>query len=192
MIRGGREFRLGIYVTGVERGSAAAAASLRAGDEIVRVNGRDCHRMGHEEAVHALRFSRSLSMVVRDVGKVPVGNSAGGGGGTGAASAAEAMFAGSNNNGCADINSRYGGNMSKNIDDCKAFYFFSILYRTSSGSTGSTVLSGWGTPKELQQHQRSSSSSRRVGNGGGTPPGSAPPLVSSSLAFNGYIDWPGF
>ena len=129
MIRGGREFRLGIYVTGVERGSAAAAASLRAGDEIVRVNGRDCHRMGHEEAVHALRFSRSLSMVVRDVGKVPVGNSAGGGGGggTAAAAAAEAMFAGSNNNGCADINSRYGGNMSKNIDDCKAFSLFNPL-----------------------------------------------------------------
>ncbi len=128
MIRGGREFRLGIYVTGVERGSAAAAASLRAGDEIVRVNGRDCHRMGHEEAVHALRFSRSLSMVVRDVGKVPVGNSAGGGGGGGTgAAAAEAMFAGSNNNGCADINSRYKGKMSKNIYDCKAFSLFNPL-----------------------------------------------------------------
>ncbi len=48
---------------------------FQTGDEIVEVNGRPCSRVTHDEAVRSLKFSRSLSMVVRDVGKVPVASS---------------------------------------------------------------------------------------------------------------------
>lgn len=72
MIRGGTEYGLGIYVTGVESGSAAERASLKMGDQIIEVNNLSFDDITHDEAVRILKHScKHLVMLVRDVGKVP-------------------------------------------------------------------------------------------------------------------------
>ncbi|XP_050949480.1 whirlin isoform X1 [Labeo rohita] len=71
MIRGGAEYSLGIYITGVDRGSAAECGALKVGDQILEVNGRSFLSIPHDEAVRVLKSSHHLMMTVKDVGRLP-------------------------------------------------------------------------------------------------------------------------
>ncbi|KAK3555452.1 hypothetical protein QTP86_016099 [Hemibagrus guttatus] len=71
MIRGGAEYALGIYITGVDRDSAAECGGLKVGDQILEVNGRSFLSIPHDEAVRMLKSSRHLMMTVKDVGRLP-------------------------------------------------------------------------------------------------------------------------
>uniref|UniRef100_A0A3Q4BB13 Whirlin n=1 Tax=Mola mola TaxID=94237 RepID=A0A3Q4BB13_MOLML len=71
MIRGGAEYALGIYITGVDQGSAAECGGLKVGDQILEVNGRSFLNVPHDEAVRVLKSSRHLMMTVKDVGRLP-------------------------------------------------------------------------------------------------------------------------
>lgn len=95
MIRGGVEYNLGIYVTGVDKDSVADRAGLsvsitdkcahikflknllyfcaysQVGDQILEVNGQSFMNVTHDEAVNQFKFHKRMSLVVRDVGKVP-------------------------------------------------------------------------------------------------------------------------
>ncbi|KAJ8261078.1 hypothetical protein COCON_G00168010 [Conger conger] len=71
MIRGGAEYSLGIYITGVDQGSAAECGGLKVGDQILEVNGRSFLGVPHDEAVRVLKSSRHLMMTVKDVGRLP-------------------------------------------------------------------------------------------------------------------------
>ncbi|XP_031785140.1 whirlin isoform X2 [Nasonia vitripennis] len=71
MIRGGLEYGLGIYVTGVDKDSVADRAGLLVGDQILEVNGQSFEEATHDEAVQILKTNKRMSLVIRDVGKVP-------------------------------------------------------------------------------------------------------------------------
>ncbi|XP_078407411.1 whirlin [Cetorhinus maximus] len=71
MIRGGAEYALGIYITGVDQGSAAEITGLKVGDQIIEVNGRSFLNIPHDEAVKILKSSRHLMMTIKDVGRLP-------------------------------------------------------------------------------------------------------------------------
>ncbi|XP_049326273.1 whirlin [Astyanax mexicanus] len=71
MIRGGAEYALGIYITGVDRGSAAEYGGLKVGDQILDVNGRSFRSIAHDEAVHILKISHHMLMTIKDVGRLP-------------------------------------------------------------------------------------------------------------------------
>ncbi|KAM3911914.1 whirlin isoform 1-T2 [Leptodactylus fuscus] len=71
LIRGGAEYSLGIYITGVDHGSEAESAGLKVGDQILEINGISFLSIPHDEAVRILRASRHLMMTVRDVGRIP-------------------------------------------------------------------------------------------------------------------------
>ncbi|XP_054731633.1 disks large homolog 5-like [Anastrepha obliqua] len=71
MIRGGVEYGLGIFVTGVDKDSVADRAGLMVGDEILEVNGQSFLDVTHDEAVSQLKYHKRMSLVIRDVGKVP-------------------------------------------------------------------------------------------------------------------------
>ncbi|XP_063792500.1 whirlin isoform X2 [Pseudophryne corroboree] len=71
LIRGGAEYSLGIYITGVDQGSEAESAGLKVGDQILDINGLSFLSIPHDEAVRVLRSSRHLMMTVRDVGRIP-------------------------------------------------------------------------------------------------------------------------
>ncbi|CAL8317833.1 unnamed protein product [Lota lota] len=71
MIRGGAEYALGIYITGVDQGSAAECGGLKVGDQILEVNGRSFLGVAHDDAVRTLKSSRHLMMTVKDVGRLP-------------------------------------------------------------------------------------------------------------------------
>ncbi|XP_060107341.1 whirlin isoform X2 [Heteronotia binoei] len=71
MIRGGAEYALGIYITGVDKGSEAESTGLKVGDQILEVNGRSFLSIPHDEAVKILKSSRHLIMTVKDVGRLP-------------------------------------------------------------------------------------------------------------------------
>ncbi|XP_041049895.1 whirlin [Carcharodon carcharias] len=71
MIRGGAEYALGIYITGVDQGSAAEITGLKVGDQIIEVNSRSFLNIPHDEAVKILKSSRHLMMTIKDVGRLP-------------------------------------------------------------------------------------------------------------------------
>nr|XP_061836738.1 whirlin-like isoform X4 [Nerophis lumbriciformis] len=86
MIRGGAEYTLGIYITGVDQGSAAQCGGLKScpsatpfcclphpqvGDQILEVNGQSFLNIPHDEAVRVLKSSQHLMMTVKDVGRLP-------------------------------------------------------------------------------------------------------------------------
>ncbi|KAM9070496.1 whirlin isoform X7 [Sarcophilus harrisii] len=71
MIRGGAEYALGIYITGVDAGSEAESGGLKVGDQILEVNGRSFLNIPHDEAVKLLKSSKHLIMTVKDVGRLP-------------------------------------------------------------------------------------------------------------------------
>ncbi|XP_048196054.1 whirlin isoform X3 [Perognathus longimembris pacificus] len=70
-IRGGAEYGLGIYITGVDPGSEAEGSGLKVGDQILEVNGRSFLSILHDEAVKLLKSSRHLILTVKDVGRLP-------------------------------------------------------------------------------------------------------------------------
>ncbi|XP_076040901.1 uncharacterized protein LOC143025313 [Oratosquilla oratoria] len=71
MIRGGVEYGLGIFVTGVDEGSAAHKTGLKVGDQILEVNGESFLAVTHDTAVNVLKYSRCLDISLRRVAKVP-------------------------------------------------------------------------------------------------------------------------
>ncbi|KAL4712997.1 hypothetical protein ACJJTC_012067 [Scirpophaga incertulas] len=71
MIRGGLEYNLGIYITGVDKDSVADRSGLMVGDQILEVNGQSFVDVTHDEAVAQLKYHKRMSLLVRDVGKVP-------------------------------------------------------------------------------------------------------------------------
>ncbi|XP_051981827.1 whirlin-like isoform X2 [Xyrauchen texanus] len=71
MIRGGAEYALGIYITGVDRGSAAEYGGLKVGDQILAVNGRNFRSISHDAAVQILKNSHQMLMAIKDVGRLP-------------------------------------------------------------------------------------------------------------------------
>ncbi|XP_051806620.1 whirlin-like isoform X3 [Acanthochromis polyacanthus] len=71
MIRGGAEYGLGIYITGVDPGSAADSGALKVGDQILEVNGQSFVTISHDEAVNILKTGCQLLVKVRDVGRLP-------------------------------------------------------------------------------------------------------------------------
>ncbi|XP_040163304.1 uncharacterized protein LOC120900409 isoform X3 [Anopheles arabiensis] len=71
MIRGGVEYGLGIFITGVDKDSVADRAGLMVGDQILEVNGQSFMEVTHDEAVSQFKFHKRMSLLVRDVGKVP-------------------------------------------------------------------------------------------------------------------------
>ncbi|XP_050782415.1 LOW QUALITY PROTEIN: whirlin [Gopherus flavomarginatus] len=71
MIRGGAEYALGIYITGVDKGSEAESTGLKVGDQILEVNGKSFLSISHDEAVKLLKSSRHLIMTVKDIGRLP-------------------------------------------------------------------------------------------------------------------------
>ncbi|XP_045081425.1 whirlin-like [Coregonus clupeaformis] len=71
MIRGGAEYGLGIYITGVDPGSAADHGGLKVGDQLLEVNGQSFVAISHDEAVRILKTCRHLLVRVRDVGRLP-------------------------------------------------------------------------------------------------------------------------
>ncbi|XP_027890681.1 whirlin isoform X1 [Xiphophorus couchianus] len=71
MIRGGAEYGLGIYITGVDPGSAAHVGELKVGDQILEVNGQSFVTISHDEAVNILKSGHHLLMRLRDVGRLP-------------------------------------------------------------------------------------------------------------------------
>ncbi|XP_033732668.1 whirlin-like isoform X2 [Pecten maximus] len=71
MIRGGLEFGLGIYVSGVDHGSVAKSAGLKVGDQILDVNGHSFLDTTHAEAVRVLKTSRLMVITLKDIGKLP-------------------------------------------------------------------------------------------------------------------------
>ncbi|XP_023579125.1 whirlin isoform X2 [Octodon degus] len=70
-IRGGAEYGLGIYITGVDAGSEAESSGLKVGDQILEVNGRSFLSILHDEAVKLLKSSPHLILTVKDVGRLP-------------------------------------------------------------------------------------------------------------------------
>ncbi|XP_073872821.1 whirlin isoform X13 [Macaca fascicularis] len=70
-IRGGAEYGLGIYITGVDPGSEAEGSGLKVGDQILEVNGWSFLNILHDEAVRLLKSSRHLMLTVKDVGRLP-------------------------------------------------------------------------------------------------------------------------
>ncbi|TSV94894.1 Whirlin [Bagarius yarrelli] len=71
MIRGGAEYSLGIYIAGVDHGSAAECGGVKVGDQIMEVNGQSFLSIAHDEAVQILKSTRHMLMTVKDVGRLP-------------------------------------------------------------------------------------------------------------------------
>ncbi|XP_014272444.1 whirlin isoform X5 [Halyomorpha halys] len=71
MIRGGIEYNLGIFVTGVDKDSVAERAGLLIGDQILEVNGQSFLEVTHDEAVSQLKSHKRMIIKVCDVGKIP-------------------------------------------------------------------------------------------------------------------------
>ncbi|XP_045696717.1 whirlin isoform X1 [Phyllostomus hastatus] len=70
-IRGGAEYGLGIYITGVDPGSEAESSGLKVGDQILEANGRSFLSILHDEAVRLLKSSQHLILTVKDIGRLP-------------------------------------------------------------------------------------------------------------------------
>jgi len=70
-IRGGTEFGIGIFVSSVDQNRVAERAGIRAGDQIVDVNGIDFQEIAHKDAVRVLKGYRMMSILLRHIGKIP-------------------------------------------------------------------------------------------------------------------------
>ena len=71
VIRGGAEYGLGIFISGVDRNSLSEQSGLCVGDQILSVNGIDFRHITHTDAVHLLRNSNQLSFHLRIINKLP-------------------------------------------------------------------------------------------------------------------------
>ncbi|XP_070175676.1 whirlin-like [Littorina saxatilis] len=70
-IRGGRDYGLGVYVSGVDPYSVAENAGLKVGDQLLDANGQSMAALSHAEAVRVLTRCRHMVLTVKDVGRVP-------------------------------------------------------------------------------------------------------------------------
>ncbi|CAB3996774.1 Histone H3 [Paramuricea clavata] len=70
-LRGGNEYRLGIYVSKVDRESVAEQAGLQVGDLILDVNGTSFESIPHQEAVDFVKSQEHIIMTVKSVGILP-------------------------------------------------------------------------------------------------------------------------
>ncbi|KAL4231085.1 PDZ domain containing [Mactra antiquata] len=71
-VRGGREYGLGIYVSKVDTNGLAETNGVKAGDQIIDVNGVPFDNITHANAVEVLKGKRHLILTLRDVGRFPV------------------------------------------------------------------------------------------------------------------------
>ncbi|CAF1094360.1 unnamed protein product [Rotaria sordida] len=71
VIRGGAEYGLGIFISGVDKGSLSDQAGLCIGDQILSVNGIDFLHITHSDAVQLLRNIDKMSFHLRQINKLP-------------------------------------------------------------------------------------------------------------------------
>ncbi|KAI0987553.1 hypothetical protein GJ496_010568 [Pomphorhynchus laevis] len=71
VIRGGKEYELGIFVSKVRHNSIAHLAGLKVSDQIINVNGYDFRYIDHDKAVAIILSFNRLRMLVRHIGKLP-------------------------------------------------------------------------------------------------------------------------
>ncbi|XP_072034974.1 harmonin-like [Amphiura filiformis] len=69
---GGVEFDVGIFVCDVLPKSQAEKKGLKAGDEIIRVNGYSINQATHNEVLAAMKLHKTLMLKVKRVGMYPV------------------------------------------------------------------------------------------------------------------------
>ncbi|KAK3714538.1 hypothetical protein QZH41_003883 [Actinostola sp. cb2023] len=70
-LRGGAEYGLGIYVSGVDVGSLAEQSGFRVGDQILDVNGKNFENVKHKEAVDFIKSNKHIIVTLKAVGKLP-------------------------------------------------------------------------------------------------------------------------
>ncbi|CAF3302745.1 unnamed protein product [Rotaria socialis] len=70
-IRGGAEYGLGIFISGVDKASLSDQAGLSIGDQILSVNGIDFLHITHSDAVQLLRNIDKMSFHLRQINKLP-------------------------------------------------------------------------------------------------------------------------
>ncbi|XP_033102622.1 harmonin-like [Anneissia japonica] len=75
-IRGGAEYGVGVYISEVFPKSQADRQGLKAGDEILRVNGFKLSQAIQSEVVALMNIRRDLVIKVRSVGMTPIKNGA--------------------------------------------------------------------------------------------------------------------
>ena len=66
MIMGGRECRVPLFVSDVERASLAAAAGLMRADVLLELNGQNVEHVLHARACEILRGALQLTLVVKN------------------------------------------------------------------------------------------------------------------------------
>ncbi|UJR29821.1 hypothetical protein I4U23_017364 [Adineta vaga] len=71
VIRGGAEYGLGIFISGVDKGSLSDQAGLCIGDQILSVNGIDFLHITHTDAVQLLRNVDQMIFHLRQMNKLP-------------------------------------------------------------------------------------------------------------------------
>jgi hypothetical protein len=72
VIRGGAEYGLGIFISGVDKGSLSEQSGLCIGDQILSVNGNDFRHITHRDAVQLLRHVNHMSFHLRQINKLPL------------------------------------------------------------------------------------------------------------------------
>ncbi|XP_066933845.1 uncharacterized protein [Clytia hemisphaerica] len=72
LIRGGSEYGLGIFVVGIDQDSVADQCGIMVGEQILEINGIDFVNITHADAAEIIRTSRRMTMVLKDVGKIPL------------------------------------------------------------------------------------------------------------------------
>ncbi|EDO48682.1 predicted protein, partial [Nematostella vectensis] len=70
-LRGGAEYGLGIYVSGVDQGSLAEQAGFRVGDQILNVNDKSFENIKHKEAVDFIKSNKHIIVTLKAAGKLP-------------------------------------------------------------------------------------------------------------------------
>ncbi|XP_046861490.1 harmonin-like [Xenia sp. Carnegie-2017] len=70
-LRGGKEHGVGVFISSVVRGSRGDIAGLKAGDEVLLVNGFTIRESTHSEVVSLIRNRRNLRIKVRSTRKYP-------------------------------------------------------------------------------------------------------------------------
>lgn len=70
-LRGGSEYGLGLYVSGVDPGSLAEKAGFKVGDQIIEVNGKNFENLTHNEAVEFIKSQKYIMATLKAVGKLP-------------------------------------------------------------------------------------------------------------------------
>ncbi|CAF0881838.1 unnamed protein product [Adineta steineri] len=71
VIRGGAEYGLGIFISGVDKNSLSDQSGLCIGDQILSVNGIDFRHITHTDAVQLLRNVDQMTFHLRQINKLP-------------------------------------------------------------------------------------------------------------------------